>query len=116
MIRLYGVPTCKKIINTKKLLDEKNLNYEFINVKKHPIPEIQLRNIVNSLGLEQVLNSKGPTFRKLGLNSTKLSNDELFKVLFQEQGFVVLYQTYSLQYNQTVFHITLLRPYLLVKA
>lgn len=34
MINVYGVPTCKKIQNTRKLLDENHIEYEFINVKK----------------------------------------------------------------------------------
>lgn len=40
------------------------------------------------LGLDIVLNSKGATFRKLGLKDMGLNDDELFQRLLKEQGMI----------------------------
>ncbi len=88
MITLYGVPTCQKIRKTKALLEELHVDYQFVNVKKNPIPENELRTIVNQLGLEKVVNSKGPTYRKLGLKNQNLSDEQLFQILLNEQGMI----------------------------
>ncbi len=88
MIVLYGVPTCQKIRKTKALLEQLNVNYQFVNVKKTPIPEEQLRTIVKQLGLQNVVNSKGPTYRKLGLKDKNLDDEALFQILLKEQGMI----------------------------
>ena len=88
MIILYGVPTCQKIRKTKALLEELNVEYQFVNVKKTPISEEELRNIVNQLGLQNVVNSKGPTYRKLGLKDKNLDDEALFQILLKEQGMI----------------------------
>lgn len=88
MVTLYGVPTCQKIRKTKALLEQLNVEYQFVNVKKTPIPEEQLRTIVKQLGLQKVVNSKGPTYRKLGLKDKNLDDEALFQILLKEQGMI----------------------------
>ncbi len=88
MVTLYGVPTCQKIRKTKALLEQLNVEYEFVNVKKNPISESELRTIVQQLGLDKVVNSKGPTYRKLGLKDKNLNDEELFQILLKEQGMI----------------------------
>ncbi|WP_081475038.1 arsenate reductase family protein [Caldithrix abyssi] len=88
MITLYGVPTCQKIRKTRALLEQLDIDYQFVNVKKTPIPEDELRTIVAQLGLDKVINSKGPTYRKLGLKNKNLSDEELFQILLKEQGMI----------------------------
>ncbi len=88
MITLYGVPQCQKIRKTKKLLEDNGIDYVFINVKKQPLTREELQKIVDQLGLQSVLNAKGPTFRKLGLKDRNLSEEELFDWLLKEQGMI----------------------------
>ena len=88
MITLYGVPQCQKIRKTKALLETNGIDYTFVNVKKHPLTREELKKVVDQLGLQSVLNSKGPTFRKLGLKGQNLSEDELFEWLLKEQGMI----------------------------
>jgi len=88
MIKLYGVPSCKKIRDTKTLFEKNAVKFESVNVKKAPISESQLRGIVDQLGLATVLNSKGPTFRKLGLKEKNLKDNDLFQWLLKEQGMI----------------------------
>jgi len=88
MTVLYGVPNCQKIRKTKALLEQLNIDYQFVNVKKTPISEEQLRTIVKQLGLQNVVNSKGPTYRKLDLKDKNLDDEALFQILLKEQGMI----------------------------
>lgn len=44
--------------------------------------------MVNQLGLIHVLNTRGMTYRKLGLGQKKQTSEELFGELFREQGLI----------------------------
>ena len=88
MVKLYGVPNCKQITNTKILFEENDIEYEFIHVKKTPIPQEQLSKIISQLGQDLVMNRRGMMYRKLGLKDKKLNPQEEFKYLLSEQGMI----------------------------
>jgi len=48
----------------------------------------RLREIAGQLGVWAITNSKGPTFRKLGLKNKDLSDAELLEWLYKEQGMI----------------------------
>jgi len=88
MIKIYGIPNCNQIKKTRTLLEAGKIEYDFINVRQQPVEEEKLREAVRQLGLSRVLNSKGSTYRKLGLDGNRLSEDELFQRLLSEQGMI----------------------------
>lgn len=88
MIKLYGVPSCNKIRDAKAILENNHISYQFINIKKTPVSEAQLKDIVNQLGIEKVLNKKGLTYKKLGLNQMDLDDYQLFQWLYKKQGMI----------------------------
>ena len=48
----------------------------------------QLKEIADQLGIRAITNSKGPTYRKLGLKDKDLTDDELLEWLHKEQGMI----------------------------
>lgn len=88
MIKLYGVPNCKQITQTKEYFASNKIDYEFINVKKEPVPAKQLREVIRQLGHDKVINKKGLTYRKLGLKEKNLTPEEEFSYLLEEQGMI----------------------------
>lgn len=88
MIKLYGVPSCNKIRDAKVILESNNIEYQFINVKKTPIPKEQLKDIVNQLGVDKVLNKQGLTYKKLGLKQMNLNDTQQLQWLLKEQGMI----------------------------
>jgi Spx/MgsR family transcriptional regulator len=88
MIKLYGIPNCNKIRNTIKILEEKDIEYEFINVRKTPITQDLLKKVVDSLGMDAIFNKKGATYRRLNLNYENMSDPERFENILNEQSMI----------------------------
>ncbi len=88
MIKLYGVPSCNKIRDAKVVLEKNHITYQFVNVKKTPVLEDQLRKVVGQLGIEKVLNKQGLTYKKLKLKEMNLDDTQLFNWLYKEQGMI----------------------------
>ena len=88
MVKLYGIPNCNKIRNTIKILEEKNIEYEFINVRKTPISEDQLKKVVDFLGMAAIFNKKGTTYRRLNLNYESMNDQARFENIQNEQSMI----------------------------
>ncbi len=69
-------------------MEENNIEYEFVNFKKTPVGEDFIRDVVHQLGMDVVLNSKGATYRKLGLKKMDLKEEDLLQWLVKEQGMI----------------------------
>lgn len=74
MIKLYGIPNCDTMKKARKWLDEHGVDYEFHNYKKKGVPETELKNWVDQLGWEVLLNKRGTTWRQLA-EDTKANVD-----------------------------------------
>jgi arsenate reductase (glutaredoxin) len=62
---LYGIPNCDTVKKARGWLDGLGLDYSFHDYRKSGIEPAKLREWVDARGWEQILNRKGPTFRKL---------------------------------------------------
>ena len=69
-------------------MESNNIEYEFINLKKSPIEKTQLNVIANEIGMDLIFNMKGPTFRKMKLVYSDLSQSEKLDLLFENQGMI----------------------------
>jgi len=88
MLKVYGIKNCNKVRDTFKWLEENDVDYEFINLKKEPLSEGKLDEFVHKVGLDVLINRRGMTWRNLGLKDKDLSEDELFDVLLENQTMI----------------------------
>jgi len=65
MITLYGIPNCDTVKKARTWLTEQGVDYVFHDFKKQGVPTDLLPGWINSVGLEKLINRKGPTWRKL---------------------------------------------------
>ena len=65
MLKIYGIKNCTSMKKAFTLLEELNLPYEFHDYKKQGIDSATLKNWLDILGQEAILNKKGTTWRKL---------------------------------------------------
>lgn len=88
MVEVYGIKNCDKIRKTKKWLANHEIDYEFFDLKKEPLSRKELEEFVYRVGLETLVNKRGMTWRKLGLNDQDISKDELFETLLKHQTMI----------------------------
>lgn len=88
MITVYGIKNCNKIRDTLKWLDKSDTGYEFIDVKKNPIPAELLADFTEKVGLDTLVNRRGMKWRQLGLAEKKLSEEELFDQMLEHQTMI----------------------------
>lgn len=88
MIKVYGVPSCDKIKKTLNLFEDQKIEFEFINLRQRPLLKEMLRVVIDQLGINTVLNTRGMIYRKKGLKDKNLSEENLFIELFKDQGMI----------------------------
>jgi arsenate reductase len=88
MLTIYGIPACNTMKKTFEFFQEKGIPYTFHNYKKQGIaPEI-LQKFIDEIGLENVLNKQGSTYRQLN-DETKLritNPTEAFNFLLEKNS------------------------------
>lgn len=81
---MYGINNCDTVKKTKKWLEDRNADYEFHDYKQQGCPA-ELANIfLKQFPLEQVINKRGTTWRKLPEPVKENLNQKTAKVLMQE--------------------------------
>jgi len=65
MITIYGIPACNTMKKAFDHLNQKGIKYEFHDYKKKGISPETLQMFIDHLGLDQVFNKKGSTYRQL---------------------------------------------------
>ena len=75
-MKVYGIANCTTVKKARAWLDEHGVDYTFVDFKKAPPNEAQLRRWTRSLGWEQVLNRRGTTWRTLSSQAQARIADE----------------------------------------
>jgi arsenate reductase (glutaredoxin) len=74
---IYGIKNCDTMKKARAWLDDRDISYDFHDYKIAGVPKDKLKNWVDEVGWETLLNRAGTTFRKLpesdkeGLNERK---------------------------------------------
>lgn len=88
MLHVIGIPNCNKIRDTKKWLEERDIAYEFINVKKEPLTLDELKDLEFKVGLDVLVNNRGTTYRNLKIKELNPSDEEMLQLLFDNQSMI----------------------------
>ncbi len=75
MITVYGISHCDTVKKARAWLDGHGLAYEFHDFKKQGVPLPRLIAWEQALGWDKLLNRKGTTWRKLGLETQTATVD-----------------------------------------
>ena len=65
MITVYGISNCDTVRKARRWLDENELEYRFVDLRKQGLDAEELDAWVNARGWESLLNRRGTTWRKL---------------------------------------------------
>jgi Spx/MgsR family transcriptional regulator len=65
MVRVYGIKNCDTMKKAFAWCEERGIAYEFHDYKKQGVPRERLVAWCQAAGWKTLLNTRGPTFRKL---------------------------------------------------
>lgn len=65
-MKVYGISNCSTVKKARAWLEERGVDYDFVDFKKTPPSRSQLASWVKKLGWETVLNRRSNTWRMLG--------------------------------------------------
>ena len=86
MYIIYGIKNCSTMKKAFNLLDELGVQYTFHDYKKSAVDPSILRQWIDVLGLETVINRKGTTWRGLSAaEQAEAANVESALVLMQNK-------------------------------
>ncbi|WP_416885686.1 ArsC family reductase [Marinospirillum sp.] len=65
MLTVYGIPNCQTVKKARQWLQDQGLDYAFHDYKKQGVDAAWLRDCVDQLGWEVLVNRRGTTWRQL---------------------------------------------------
>ena len=84
MLKIYGIKNCNSMKKAFDLLNELGLAYEFHDYKKQGLDADTVKNWLEQIGQDLILNKKGTTWKKLTEQEQQLalsSEAELIQAL-----------------------------------
>ena len=63
--QVYGINNCDTVKKALVYLNNHDVNYQFIDFRKHPISRQMLVKMVESVGWELLINKRSTTYRSL---------------------------------------------------
>lgn len=88
MIHIVGIKNCNTVQKTLKWLQGKNFEFTFQDVKKNPLSEEEILDLVKKLSIETVINKKGTKWKSLNVSDKNLSDQELFDLVNEHQTMI----------------------------
>lgn len=85
MLHVIGIKNCNSVRKAFSWLKDNGIEYEFIDLKKEPLTEDELKELEYKVGLDVLVNKRGMTYRKLGLKDKNLDDTALFQELHKNQ-------------------------------
>ena len=63
---VYGIPNCDTVKKARAWLADQGIDFAFHDFKKQGVPSDALKLWIKQVGLDALINRKGPTWRNLG--------------------------------------------------
>ncbi|WP_392564452.1 ArsC family reductase [Orbus wheelerorum] len=76
MVKIYGIKNCDTMKKAFKWLDGKHISYQFHNYKTDGLSPQLLQSLLDLIDWQQLLNTKGTTWRKLDEATRNTVNDQ----------------------------------------
>jgi Spx/MgsR family transcriptional regulator len=87
--RIYGIKNCDSMKKAFNWLAERGISYEFHDYKKAGVPRDRLVEWCRTLGWKSLLNTKGPTWRKLDPEQQDISSQSKAVTIMMEHSSVI---------------------------
>ncbi len=88
MLTIYGIKNCDTMKKAFVWLNDNGIAYQFFDYKKSALDEKTLDDWLNRLGWQAIVNQKGTTWRKLGLDKNTLDNQTIKPIILQNLSMI----------------------------
>ena len=75
MIKIYGIKTCGSVKKAIKFLKDRNIKFEFIDLKKESVGCEKIEKWIKKVGIDTLFNKKGTKYRTLKLKELNLDDE-----------------------------------------
>jgi arsenate reductase (glutaredoxin) len=75
-LQVYGIPTCGTCKKALRWLDDRSIDYTFINTKDNPPTQSEIKDWVSTLGAKPMRNTSGLSYRALGEEKQTWTEDQ----------------------------------------
>ena len=115
MVRLYGIKNCDSVRKAVKFLKAHDIPYEFIDFRETPVDKTTIRKWLEKADVKTLFNTRGTTYRTLGLKTLDLSSEEKTEWLAKENMLIKrpvleFEDKVTVGYNESKYQNTLLHP------
>ena len=83
-LKIYGIPTCTTVKKALKWLDERDVNYEFVNTKEAAPTADMVQDWVKVLGAKPMRNTSGKSYRSIGEEKKTWSDEQWVDAFSQD--------------------------------
>jgi arsenate reductase len=82
-ITIYQKPTCTTCRQVYTALKESGVDFDAVNYYTDPIPKTKLQELLRKMGLSprELLRTKEPVYRDLGIANQNLTDDQLVDLM-----------------------------------
>jgi arsenate reductase len=84
MVKVYGIKNCDSVKKAVKFLKEHQIAYELIDFKTAPVTCTAVNRWLKKADISALFNTRGTTYRKLGLKELGLNDEEKAQWLCKE--------------------------------
>ena len=109
MIKMYGIKNCDTIKKARKWLEQHQLDYQFIDYRQDGLTAKQLADFSLHLGWQNLLNTRGTTYRALPSDTRSNLTEPLALNLMLQQPAMIkrpllqVNDTYILGFNTETY-------------
>ncbi len=91
-MKVYGHPRCSTVKKALKVLDSKNIAYEYfdLTIETPTVEELRNYHKMSNLEIKKFLNTSGILYREMGIKDKikEMSDEEVYKLL-NENGMLI---------------------------
>lgn len=99
MVTVYGIKNCDSVKKALKFLNEHSINYTFVDFKVSPVDIPKIEQWRQKVDLVILFNTKGTTYRTLGLKSLNLDDAQKIDWMSKEN---LLIKRPVIEYNEKI--------------
>lgn len=76
MVKVYGIKNCDNVKKALRFFKNNNIDHELIDFKTTPVDCATIENWLQTVDLKTLFNTRGTTYRTLGLKAMDLTDEE----------------------------------------